>query len=152
MITDGKGMTKDPGSLIGDSSVTGNALSGFLSILKRFHARIIQREDTKVTDESLNCEESMKEGDNSDQMKDMERMNSSNEGYISSLNLLQMALISICLGKYSISNEDKLSDNQIDGMKRKRSSFKIAFAESDESISSLGIYPMKRKQYLGILK
>ena len=144
------GMGKDLGSLIGDSSLTGNALNGFLSIVKRFLTLITQGKSTKVTDENQKETGSRKEGNS--EARDLENKSSSSGDYIPSLNLLNAAICSIRLGKYSISTEgDTGAENNRENMRRKMSPLINSLNESEESHLSLGVYPKKRKQYVGFL-
>ena len=143
------GMGKDLGSLIGDSSLTGNALNGFLSIVKRFLTLITLGKSTKVTDENQKETGSRKEGNS--EARDLGKKSSSSGDYIPLLNLLNAAICSIRLGKYSISTEDTAAENNRENMRRKRSPLINSLNESEESQLSLGVYPKKRKQYVGFL-
>ena len=149
VIVASEGMGKDLGSLIGDSSLTGNALNGFLTIVKRFLLVITLEISTKVTDENQKETGSMNEGNR--EIRDLENKSSNYGDYIPLLNLVKAAICSIRLGKYSISTEDTIAENNRENMKRKTSILINSVNESEESHRSLGVYPSKRKQYAGFI-
>ena len=105
--------------------------------------------NTKVTDENQKETGSINEGNR--EIRDLENKSSNDGDYIPSLNLVKAAICSIRLGKYSISTEDTIAENNRENMKRKTSILINSVNESEESHRSLGVYPSKRKQYAGFI-